>query len=473
MIYHHLFSSHKRQETVSVGLIGAGHFGTAVLTQSMDIPLLKLPIIAEQNPRVARLAFKRAGIADDDIVEADGRAEALKAMEMGKRVVVGDPLILMDLPIDVVAEGTGQPEAGARHAYEAIRHGKHVAMITKETDSVVGPVLNYMARKAGVVYTPVDGDQHGLLMGMVAWARTLGLEILAAGKARDAEYVHDRDKGTVTCEADGITVLDTITVKLAAADLWALEPISGGKAKDHISARREILADLPQPGGFDYCEIVIAANATGLAPDIADLHQPILRIPEISEALCPAGEGGILQSPGAVEVVTCLRHPHEAGMGGGVYLVVSCKTEYSQMILTTKGQIPNSLGSAALIYRPYHLCGVETPISILCAGLLGISTGSDVYEPRFDMVQKAARDFKAGEILGDDHDPDLKASLIPAQRLGGSSPLPAHMLNGNRLKCDVSAGTVFTCDMVVEPSDSVLWQLRRKQDEVFGGKSQA
>lgn len=30
--------------------------------------------------------------------------------------------------------------------------------------------------EAGVVYTPVDGNQHGLLMGLIAWARSLTLK---------------------------------------------------------------------------------------------------------------------------------------------------------------------------------------------------------------------------------------------------------------------------------------------------------
>jgi predicted homoserine dehydrogenase-like protein len=60
----------------------------------------------------------------------------------------------------VIAEATGEPEMGAKFAYEAIKHGKHVAMINKEADSAVGPILKHYADKAGLVYTAVDGDQQ-------------------------------------------------------------------------------------------------------------------------------------------------------------------------------------------------------------------------------------------------------------------------------------------------------------------------
>lgn len=468
MIYHHLINKCSKEDVISAGLIGAGHFGTAVLTQSMELPYLKVSVIADRDLKTARMAFSRAGVQKDSIVECNSRSQALQAMEAGKYVILEDPLIMMDLPIDLVAEGTGIPEAGALHAYEAIKHGKHVAMISKEPDSAVGPVLKHLAEEAGVVYTPVDGDQHGLLMGMVEWARLLGMEVLSAGKARDAEYVYNSTDNTVTCEADGITVHETVNVRVNKEDAWALEPIPGGESAKYLKARNRIFKKLPGAGGFDYCELVIAANATGLRPEVPQLTLPIVRIPEIPEVLSPVEEQGILTKRGVIDVVTCFRHQFEPGMGGGVFMVVSCKNEYSRMIVATKGQLHNALGSTALIYRPYHLCGVETPLSIMTAGLLDVSTGSSTYKPHYDMVQTAARDLKAGEILGDDHDPSLKASIIPAGSIdNGDTPAPAHMLNGCRLKQNVKAGTLITVKMIEEPENSVLWKLRREQDKIF------
>ena len=199
MIYHHLFNQVKQKRIVRAGLIGSGHYGTAVITQARYIPLLEIPIIADVDPQAARLAYHHAGITDDDIALCDSRSDAIRAIESGKFVIVEDPMLLMDIPIDVVVESTGVPEAGARHAYEAIQYGKHVAMINKETDAVIGPILKHLADKAGVVYTPVDGDQHGLLIGLVLWARSLGLEVLSGGKARNNECVYDLETRTVSC----------------------------------------------------------------------------------------------------------------------------------------------------------------------------------------------------------------------------------------------------------------------------------
>ena len=149
MIYHHLFDQIKEKRIVRAGLIGSGHYGTAVITQSQYIPLLEIPIVADVDPGAARLAYHHAGITDDDIVLCDNRGNVVRAMESGKFVIVEDSMLLMDTPIDVIVESTGVPEAGARHAHQAIQHEKHVAMINKETDAVIGPILKHLADREG------------------------------------------------------------------------------------------------------------------------------------------------------------------------------------------------------------------------------------------------------------------------------------------------------------------------------------
>lgn len=462
MIYHHLFDQIKEKRTVRAGLIGSGHYGTAVITQARYIPLLEIPIIADVDPQAARLAYHRAGITDDEIVVCGNRAAAMRAMEAGKFAITEDPMILMDIPTDIIVESTGVPEAGAHHAYEAIQHGKHVAMINKETDAVIGPILNHLADTAGVVYTPVDGDQHGLLIGLVLWARSLGLEVLSGGKARNNECVYDLETRTVSCGRS--------TVSVNESEAWALSRIPDGEANRYISARREILAALPKTSNSDLGEMTVAANATGLMPDIPELHLPVARISEIPEILCPVEEGGILETKGAIEIVTCLRGADDAGLGGGVFIVVSCENDYSRTILTTKGLIPNSRGSTALIYRPYHLCGVETPISILSAALLNIPTGADTVQPHVDLVAKSNCALEAGTILGGGHSSDIDAAIIPASPIAKGNPIPLYLLTDNRLSRDVAAETLITEEMVDPPSDSLLWSLRRQQDAHFGLK---
>lgn len=259
--------------------------------------------------------------------------------------------------------------------------------------------------------------------------------------------------------------VETITV--AEADRPYLGMIPEGRVAEYVAARARILADLPQPGSYDLCEMAIAANYTGLAPAVDTLHHAPLRITEVPVACCEAKDGGLFAGPGAIDLATCFRAPTESGLGGGVFLVVRCDDAYSNHLLTTKGQIANYDDTAAVIYRPYHLCGVETSSSRLMAGLLHIDTGSDDYLPRYDLVKVAARDIAAGEVFGNDHSPQLTARIVPARPVAPGNLACAHLLTGNRARIDIPTGTVITYDMVEEPEGSTLWRLRRLQDETF------
>jgi predicted homoserine dehydrogenase-like protein len=192
-----------------------------------------------------------------------------------------------------------------------------------------------------------------------------------------------------------------------------------------------------------------------------------LRITEIPIVYCETANGGVFERSDTIDLATCLRRPDEAGLGGGVFLVVRCDNAYSNHVLTTKGQIPNYNETAAVIYRPYHLCGVETATSLLMAGLLGIDTGADDYRPRYDLAKVAARDIKAGENFGNDHSPMMTARIIPAAPVAPGNPACAHLLTANRAKVDIPAGTLITYDMVEEPEGSTLWEVRRLQDRTF------
>jgi|GEM_PF-4909415 len=50
--------------TTRVGVIGTGHFATAVVTQSESIPNLSVAAVADLNPDAARRAFRLAAELD-------------------------------------------------------------------------------------------------------------------------------------------------------------------------------------------------------------------------------------------------------------------------------------------------------------------------------------------------------------------------------------------------------------------------
>ena len=469
MLYHHLFKGYRKKEEVLATVIGAGHFGTAIVTQQKYTPFLRVPVVADKNLEAARNAFIKAEIPEEDIVYSNDPDEAQKLIQDGKYIYTDNVMMVLDIPcIDVVCEGTGNPEAGALFCKTALDKGKNVVAISKEMDSVIGPLLKKIAKDKGLVYSPVDGDQPALLMAMVEWARAIGLTVISAGKARDGEYVLDEKNRTISIAADGITVHQDAMVEISEDDIKYFGMIPEGKVEEYVAKRTELLKDLPGAGAFDLCEMVMVANATGMKPACPELTDATLRITELPVAYCEEKNNGIYSENAVVDVHTNLRRKDESGMGGGVYMIVRCDNAYSNYILTTKGQIANYNQTASVIYRPYHLCGVETSTTILSAGLLGMDTGTLEYIPNYDLVKRALQDIKAGETLGNDHDLRLKASIIPVTTRGAKNAVPAHMITGNVAIRDIKVGETITYDMIGDRSQTMLWQLRLEQEKVFG-----
>jgi len=449
-----------RENPVSIALIGAGEFGMSLIAQSRRMQGLAVKAVADKD--LDRVASTLAGMGVA-ARRCDSAAAAQSALSAGEVALCASVSDLLSLPIDMVVEATGDAEAGARFALAAIEAGRGVTMVTKEAECVVGPVLAAKARAAGVPYTLVEGDQPALLIGLVSWARTLGLPIICAGKSSEYDYVYDPVGHEVTWTTEHVTAPEI-------AGLWALGP----DRRATIEARAKALAALPQRTVPDYCEMALVANATGLVPDRPDFHSPLTRAVELPELYIPKADGGLLEGEGRIDVFNCLRRPDEASFAGGVFVVVAWADARSGALFRGKGIPTTADGKYGLVYNPSHLLGVEAPISILSAARLGQSILDQRYRPVVDLTARAMRDLPAGhklEIVGTRHAvPDLEPVLTPAAAVRGNAPLPYYMAVGRTLTRPVSAGAFITADDVDRPADSLLWKLRAEQDAMFGAE---
>ena len=461
MNYQSLFGAAATRR-VRAGVVGVGEFGVSLAARDRRLEHLNVSALADLDVNRACDRLVRAGLSRDELAVCDSVGKALAALESGKRVIVADAAILPELPLDVLVDATGDPEAAARTADAGIGNGKHVVLASKEADSVVGPMLYRKARAAGLVYSPVDGDQPSLLIKLVAWARELGLEVVAGGKASEYDFVYDPAADTVSTRTKSVHVP-------RIREVWDL-PVA--RRAEAIAARAEILAVLPQKSAPDFCEMGIVANATGLKPDRASMHAPVARTIELPELFCRREDGGLFAADGTVDIFNCFRRSDEASFAGGVFVVVDIHDDATFEVLKGKCIPASRKGSRLLLYNPTHLLGVEAPITILSAALCGHSTVGADFRPRCDFVARAARDLAVGTVLaiGDQHThsvPHLEPHLVDAAPIGTDRPLPYYMATGNRLSRAVKAGEYLTADVVEPPRDSTLWRLRGEQDAAF------
>jgi predicted homoserine dehydrogenase-like protein len=426
-----LFAAH-RGRRLRVGLAGAGEFGRSFLFRTGRAQGIDVVAVADRDTARAGAALRHAGL------------DAVRV------TVLDDAAQLAGLKLDIVVEATGDPEAAARIGELAIAGGKHVAMVTKEADCVVGPLLHAKARAAGLVSTPVDGDQPSLLISLVSRARLLGLEVVCAGKSGEFDFVCDPALTGVRGPQGALALHD------------------GRRFWTDPQARAEAIRGWTRATVPDYCELAIVANATGLAPDTPALHAPAARTLELPDLFRPRDDGGLLGAPGAVDMFVCLRRDDELSFAGGVFVVVRCDDRASWQVLREKGIPVSDDGGYALLHNPVHLLGIEAPASLLSALMLQAPAAR--LEARVDMHGRAGAALAAGSVLemGERHTiRGLDPLLAKAAPVGADGPLPYYLAAGCRLREALAPGALLTRRMVDPPAGSALWRLRAEQDAMF------
>jgi predicted homoserine dehydrogenase-like protein len=434
---------------IRIALTGAaGGFSRTLLVQCRAIRNVDLAALCDLDLEGTLALLVSLGYQAQSIRICSSADDVQRAVAEEQIVLVRDHALLAGVQHDMLVEATGQPEVSVQVAIDAIRRGVHVGMVSKETDSVVGPYLNKLALEHGVVYTTVDGDQPSNLVGLVSWARVLGFDIIAAGKSSEYDYVYH-------AASEEIEYSGSRHPAAGMADLWDL----GDDVAGVLEQRDAVIAALPKSATPDYCELNVVSNSTGLLPARDALSYPMCHISELADIFIPREDGGILDRTGVVDVFNCLRRHDEASFGGGVFVVVRCTDDEVWALLQEKGHVVSRHRKYACIYTPYHLMGLESMMSIFSAVLHGRPSGSDTQAAHSTMLASAQRDFKAGETLamgGHHHTIDgMAARLVPAAEARGVAPF--YLAANKRLRADVARGQAVTIDML-ELDGSALYR---------------
>ncbi|QHW33091.1 hypothetical protein GZH47_21310 [Paenibacillus rhizovicinus] len=419
-----------RSKPIRVGVAGAGRFSAGLVIQAARMKGLQISVLYDAQPQYAVEAYMAAGHDKNDIRGADSPAGIQEAIEAGKPVIAANPFDMLACDLDVIVDSTGLPVFGAQFAYEALRHKKHVVMVNIEADVGVGPALRRLAEQEGVVYTLADGDQPSLAKGLYDWAQTLGFDVPVLGKWMT---VHSQE------EADR-------------------------RLNDRNGMRD---TDIAYWDGSKYqIEMACMANMTGYVPDIPGMHKPRIPLVEIPEAFRLRVEGGILNRSGVVDVVDVpytgdFNRDH---LNGGVFIVIGSPDPFVRRQLREKGIPMSSDGSQGIIYRAHHLVGMETPISIAKAVLLGEATGSPKPRASSDVVAVAKRHVKAGETLDGMGGESVRAHLVAAVGSSADDGLPYALAQHVVAGVDIPKGTMITYGMLRERGTDFIWRLREIQD---------
>ena len=426
---------------VLVALAGAGRFGTSVAAQISQIEGLRLAAVADPDTNNGASALKAAGWADGQWRRCENPAEASAALAAGMAALAPDAEALNSAPMDVLVDATGVPDVAARNAWEALRQGRHVVMVTVEADVSCGWILAREARRQGVVYTLAAGDQPVAIMELYDWANALGLDIVAVGRGT-RRYPADRHGAPEQA-------LTRLGYDTQAAERLRLNAQMYNSFRDGTKAQIEMCA---------------VSNMTGLAPDRRGMHEPSAGLNELPNLFTSTQHGGVLEGAGVVDLANAVRPNGEAevpeNIADGVWAVVTSADTHVREDMCIHGTRVSADGLRMALFREYHLCGIETPLSIAQAALLGTSSGTPRQTPTSEVLAYAKRDLRPGDTLDGSGGRLVYGLIDRAEALRSEGVLPLGLAYGATVREAVAADQPIPLKAVEVRAGSFVERLR-------------
>ena len=428
---------------VRVAVIGAGKFGSMYLSQAPRTPGIHLVAVADLSPDRARASLARVGWEQPRFA-ANSLAQAAKD---GSTFITDDaPSVIASDFVDMVIDATGSPAAGIAHALLCCEHRKHIIMVNVEADVLAGPLLARRAKEAGIIYSMASGDQPALIAELVDWARTIGMEVVCAGKG--TKYLPIYHQSTP----------DTVWGHYG----FSAEQVAGG---DFNAQMFNSFLD----GTKSALEMAAVANGCELTPPKNGLHFPPCGVDDLPHILRPQSDGGILPQKGMVEVVSSIERdsrPVFRDLRWGVYAVFEAPSKYVMDCFQQYGLKTDSTGKYAAMYKPYHLIGLELGISVASIAVRQEATGA-TGEWRGDVGATAKRPLKKGEKLDGEGGFTVYGKLMQTADSLRMHALPIGLAHNMVLKRDIAAGDVVTWDDVDYDASKQAVAVRREQEALF------
>ena len=422
-IYEHLQQLEAEGDPIHVGLVGCGQMGSGLVHITSQIVGMNTRAISDIDVNRPLGTLKELGISESQICVTDRPGEAEDALRAGKYLVTENALLLTQMEsLDAVVEATGLTEVGSKVAWNCILNSKHVIMLNVETDVTVGPLLHRLAQKAGCVYTAASGDEPGVCKMLYNLAGTMGFEVVCLGKGKNNPI--DLDATPESCREDAV---------------------ARGMNPKMLSAFRD--------GSKTMVELAAMSNATGLVPDVPGMHGPKVDVPELNKVLVPQEDGGILSQRGCVDYSTGKVAP-------GVFAII---TSPDPRVRVDMKFYSMGDGPYYTLYRPYHLCAIETPVSIAEAVIYGEST---IVSKRLvsEVATIAKRDLKTGEVVGEIGGTDFFGRTYTYTEAHAQKATPLGLAPGGRVVEDIAKGELLTEENFAPNSNKFVCKLRQMQD---------
>lgn len=420
--------ANRKNNPIKIGLVGCGEMGTDLLFRIALMDGIEIKQIVTRNLEkvfdACKICFNDKNIA----YECNNLQEVYKCFELGKIAASVDlNLLLANELIDIVIDATGHPNAGAEIGYKVLTSGKHLVSMNIEADTTIGPILNYQAKKQGLIYSLGAGDEPSACMELINFISAMGHDIVAAGKGKNNPLITEATPDQYEEEA----------FKRNMNPRMLVEFIDGSKTMVEMAA---------------------ISNATKLKIDIDGMHGCNVNLENLHEVFIPKKSGGILNNFGIVDFTI------GKNVAPGVFAIA-----YMPQARIRERMFDLKLGKGPYysFYRPYHLTAMEVPLTCAKIALYGKADMQPLDEITTEVCAVAKKNLKIGDKLDFIGLYTYRAYNLDAKRAKAKKAIPCGLLEGAIVTNAIKTGELFTFDNCKINEELFIATLRKQQDNLI------
>lgn len=320
--------------------------------------------------------------------------------------------------MDVVIVTEINAELASEVIYRSLKKNKKVINMNAVSEATLGYVFKKLAEANKVIYSVGAGDEPAVTLDLINFCHKLGLDVICAGKGKNNPL-------NIYCTPDDF--------------------IDKGK---EINVNPRMISSFVD-GTKTMLEMAILSNATGIPIDITGMHGPEINVSDLVKIFNLKEKGGILKNVPVIDY----------GIGDiapGIFVVFTSK---QKSIINELRYLKLGSGPNFVLFKPYHLGNIESPLSVYDVALKKKPTLT-VKEKFITMVVgRAKKDLKEGDLIDDTGGFNFSGLAINFNEMIEKGYAPIGLVENSRIKKNIKKDEIILLENITCNTDSWIYKL--------------
>jgi len=320
--------------------------------------------------------------------------------------------------IDVVIVTEMNTKIATEVIFNSLNKGRNVINTNAISEATLGCIFKKIANSNNVIYSVGAGDEPAATLDLINFCHKLGLDIICAGKGKN----------------NPLNIYST--------------------PDDFIEKGRQIKVSPQSIASFvdgtkTMLEMAILSNAAGIPIDKTGMHGPKINVSDLVATFNLKEKGGILGSIPAIDY----------GIGNiapGVFVVFTStqKSIISELKYLKLGDGPNFV-----LFKPYHLGNIESPLSIYDV-VSGNKPTLNVKGKFVTMVVgRAKKDLIKGSLLDNVGGYTFSGLAVSCKEVIGKEYVPIGLVENSKVIKDIKKDDIISFENIECNTDGIIYEL--------------